>query len=143
MLAWGDTVLANLSNRARVRFQAGRFLTHDADSAVFALPNRIHLDRCQEARNEVDEALHQYFGRPVAMRLVVDDDTAAAPPDFPQGPPPAARTADDEPEAIDPDELMDEETVTQQAITNLLAAFPGSEVVTLEPPVEPGRPPTP
>ncbi|WP_419849568.1 DNA polymerase III subunit gamma/tau [Candidatus Poriferisocius sp.] len=134
VLAWGDTILANLPNKVRVRFQAGRFLANDGGSAVFALPNKIHLDRCEEARNEVDSALHEHFGRPVPMRLAIDDDSIAPPPDLQ---PPRSRSVSsdqDEAEAIDPDELMDEETVTQEAISNLMEAFPDSELVTFDPP---------
>ena len=79
VLAWGDTILANLSNKARVRFQVGRFLAHDSHSAVFALPSQIQIDRCDEIRDEVDRALHDHFGRAVPMRLVVDDSTAPPP----------------------------------------------------------------
>ena len=33
---------------------------------------------------------------------------------------------------------MDEETVTQEAISNLMAAFPDSELVSIEPPAAAG-----
>lgn len=134
VITWADAILGNLPNKARIRFQAGRFLANDASCVVFALPNQIHLDRCEEVRNQVDHAIREHFGRPVPMRLAIDDDSTAAPPD-PQ--PSRVRSAGlerDEPEAIDPDELMDEETVTQEAISNLMAAFPDSELVTFDPP---------
>ena len=134
VLAWGDTILANLPNKVRVRFQAGRFLANDGGSVVFALPNKIHLDRCEEARDEVDRSLREHFGRPVPMRLAIDDDSTAPPPD-PQ--PARSRSVPpdhDAAEVIDSGELMDEETATQEAITNLMAAFPDSELITLDPP---------
>ena len=34
---------------------------------------------------------------------------------------------------------MDEEAVTQEAISNLMAAFPDSELVTLDPPTASGQ----
>ena len=134
VLAWGDTILANLPNKARVRFQAGRFLANDGGSVVFALPNKIHLDRCEEARDEVDNALHERFGWPVPMRLAIDDDSTAPPPVLLPARSLSALSDHHEDEAIDPDELMDEETVTREAISNLMAAFPDSELVTFDQP---------
>lgn len=139
VLAWGDAILANLSNRARIRFQVGRFLAHDSGRVVFALPSQIQIDRCEEVRDEVDSALREHFGRAVPMRLVVDDDSTAPPPDVRAASPRSAPSADDEAEAIDPDELMDEETVAQEAISNLMAAFPDSELVSIEPPAAAGQ----
>ena len=140
VLAWGDTILANLSNKARVRFQVGRFLANDSQSAVYALPSQIQIDRCDEVRDEVDSALSQHFGRTVPMRLVVDDDSTAPPPDLRPASERPAPTVHDEAEAIDPNELMDEETVAQEAISNLMAAFPDSELVSIEPPASAGQP---
>ena len=136
VIAWADAILGNLPNRARIRFQAGRFIANDAGSVVFALPDQIHLDRCEEVRTAVDDALREHFGRPVPLRLAIDDDSTAPPPDIQ---PARARSAPadlDEAEAIDPDELMDEETATQEAISNLMAAFPDSEIVTIDPPAD-------
>lgn len=137
VLAWGDTILANLSNKARVRFQVGRFLASDSHSAVFALPSQIQIDRCNEVREAVDNALREHFGRPVPLRLAIDDDSAAPHPNLQPAP---ARPAHDEPEVIDPDELLDEETVAQEAISNLMAAFPDSELVFIEPSAAAGQP---
>ncbi len=139
VLAWGDAILASLSNKARIRFQVGRFLAHDSGRAVFALPSQIQIDRCDEVRDEVDSALREHFGRAVPMRLVVDDDSTAPPPDLRAASPRPAPSAGDEAEAIDPDELMDEETVAQEAISNLMAAFPDSELVSIEPPAAAGQ----
>jgi DNA polymerase-3 subunit gamma/tau len=139
VLAWGDTILANLPNKARVRFQAGRFLTNDASHVVFALPNQIQLDRCEEVRDAVDTALRQHFGQAVPLRLAIDDDSTAPPPDLQPTPALSIPAADDEHEAIDPKELLDEETVTQEAISNLMAAFPDSELVTFDPPSASGQ----
>ncbi|MCY3911206.1 MAG: hypothetical protein OXF99_06805, partial [bacterium] len=131
VIAWADAILANLPNRVRIRFQAGRFIANEARSVVFALPDQIHLDRCEEVREAVDDALREHFGQPVPLHLAIDDDSTAPPPELQPAP---ARPAHDEPEAIDPDELMDEETVTEEAISNLMAAFPDSELVTFDPP---------
>ena len=139
VLAWGDSILANLPNKARVRFQAGRFLTNDANTVVFALPNQLQLDRCEEVRDAADTALRQHFGRAVPLRLAVDDDSTAPPPDLQPTPARSAPTADDDHEAIDPKELKGEETVAQEAISSLMAAFPDSELVTFDPPTGSGQ----
>ena len=61
------------------------------------------------------------------------------PPILKPASPRSAPSAHDEAEAIDPDELMDEETVAQEAISNLMAAFPDSELVSIEPPAATGQ----
>ncbi len=139
VLAWGDTILADLPSKVRVRFQAGRFLANDASSVVFALPNQIHLSRCEETRDEVDNALSQHFGRAVPLRLTIDDDSTPPPPDLQPTSSFTTPADDDEHEAIDPNELMDEETVAQEAISNLMAAFPDSELVSFDPPTASGQ----
>ena len=139
VMAWADSILESLSNKARIRFQTGRFLANDADRVVFALGNQIHLDRCEEIRSVVDDALRNHFGRTVPMRLAIDDDSTAPPPHTRPAQTRPAASDHDEAEAIDPDELMDEETVTQEAISNLMAAFPDSELVDLEPPATSGN----
>ncbi|WP_419918627.1 DNA polymerase III subunit gamma/tau [Candidatus Poriferisocius sp.] len=133
-LAWGDTILADLPQKARSRFQAGRFLTNDDGYVVFALPHQIHLDRCEEVRESVDKALSAHFGRPVPMRLTIDDNSTAPPPNFGVSTSSSIPTLNDENQIVDPNELMDEETFMQEAISNLMAAFPGSELVTFDPP---------
>jgi DNA polymerase-3 subunit gamma/tau len=120
--AWGDSVLAGLSGRARARFSSGRFTAVDGGSAVFALPNAIHRDRCEEVRPDVESALAAHFGRPVPLRLVVEAvDTMA--PDAPPG----ALGADDEVEAHD---LQDgPEAAVTSPEDRLMQAFPGTTEV--------------
>jgi DNA polymerase-3 subunit gamma/tau len=72
--AWGDGLLQSLPPRPRARFRVGRFLAVEGDTAVFALPNATHLGYCEEVRREVEAHLAAHFGRPVPLRLVVDDD---------------------------------------------------------------------
>ena len=133
VLAWGDGILAGLPNRVRVRFQAGRFLAHDGDNVVFALPNKIHLDRCDETRADVDDALSRHFGRTVPLRLTIDDESAAPPPGVEPAGSPSTPPVPDSAEAVNESERGDEEGVTRKAISNLMAAFPDSELVTFDP----------
>lgn len=78
VLAWGDVVLGALPQKAKVRYAGGRFVDVVDDQALFGLPNDVHRTRCEELRPEVEQALAEHFGRPVPLRLVVDD--GAAPP---------------------------------------------------------------
>ena len=70
--AWGDHVIGRLRPKAKALFQAGRFVGVDGERAVFGLPNETHRNRCEEVRGEVEAALSEQFGRPVALELVVD-----------------------------------------------------------------------
>ncbi len=70
--AWGDHVIGRLRPKAKALFQAGRFVGVDGERAVFGLPNEIHRDRCEEVRAEIEQALSEQFGRPIALELVVD-----------------------------------------------------------------------
>jgi DNA polymerase III subunit gamma/tau len=93
--AWRDAVLETLAPAAKARFRAGRFLgvVDGGAEAVYGLPNAIHRDRCEERRPEVEAALARHFGRPVPLRLVVDD-AGALPPG--EAPPPFEPTSDAE-----------------------------------------------
>jgi len=129
-LGWGDHVLRALPAKAKATFSAGRFVGMDGATALFALPNAAHRDRCEEVRPTVEEALGSYFGVPVPLRLVVDD----AAPNGSAGP---TRPAPGRPSAPAPD-LGDDEfdseegpTVAVESVaeTRLLEAFPGAEEV--------------
>ena len=127
--AWKDTILAELPNKARVRFAGGRFVASVAGSARFGLPNAVHAKRCEEVRAEVEAALTAHFGRPVALTIVVDDDPtppAGSAPVRPSGPP---EDGDDGQSTIDPGELVDAHDVTTSSLGRIAEVFPGVEVV--------------
>src|SRR5690606_23664514 len=94
--AWTASVLGALTNRARARFNAGRFVAVDAQ-AEFALPNAIHRDRCDELRPEVEAALAAHFGRPVPLRLVVDGQSSPSQGPLSDGAPDTGGPRSDEP----------------------------------------------
>ncbi len=126
-LAWGDTILASLPARAKAFFSAGRFLAVGDGAAVFALPNRPHAEKCERCRPEVESALAAHFGRPVPLRLVVDDDPPAAAPTGPSGADePAAPESDDE---IDLSQLTDAVGVPDTSVDRVRELFPGAELV--------------
>jgi hypothetical protein len=81
----------------------------------------VHLERCEELRGDVETALAAEFGRPVPVRLAVDDG----------GPPPAAGTApppepDDE---VDLTDLRDAPAAVPSGIDHVKLAFPGAQLV--------------
>ena len=118
-MAWGDQVYPSLVGPARSRFSAGRFVTVDGGSAVFALPNAVHRDRCEERRAEVEEALATHFGRPVPLQLVVE---AQAQPGV--VPPPAMADED-----VDMDGLNDAPATVTSVAERVKQAFPGAQEV--------------
>jgi DNA polymerase-3 subunit gamma/tau len=127
VLAWGDSVLSTLPSKAKPRFASGRFLTVGPDAAVFGLPNKIHAAKCEEVRPEVEAALADHFGRPVPIRIVVDDGASA-----PMADPPSASPREDlesPEEVIDLDELRDATDAPRSGVDVVHQVFPGAEVV--------------
>jgi hypothetical protein len=85
----------------------------------------VHLDRCAECQGQVEEALAAHFGRPVPLRLVVDDGSPAI----------ATATGSDtasdaEPEeAIDLADLVDAPADDRSGVDKLTDAFPGAQLL--------------
>jgi DNA polymerase III subunit gamma/tau len=138
--AWPQ-VMGRLSNKARARYQAGRW-TEVGPPAVFSLPNPIHRDRCDDVRVDVEDALADHFGAPVPVSLVVDGGAASAPPPAAAptaAPPPAPAVVADpgpDPEPFDEadeigdvDELADADLPAMSSVDRLTEMFPGAEVV--------------
>jgi hypothetical protein len=132
-LAWGDHILGRLSQRTRSRWASGRFLAVD-EAAVYGLPNDVTCRRCGEQQAEVEQALEAHFGRPVSVRLVVDDQSAPPPdaldPATVTRREEATEPADDEIGPID--ELEDAGDGGGDGVSKLTDAFPGAELVDVE-----------
>ncbi len=79
MEAWGDHILTGLRARLRAIFGAGRFVGAEGAVAIFALPNKFHLEHAEPMREEVAAALSRHFGVPLKLSLVVDETVAAEP----------------------------------------------------------------
>ncbi|MFP3905756.1 MAG: DNA polymerase III subunit gamma/tau [Acidimicrobiales bacterium] len=145
--AWQSQVMGRLSNRARARYGAGRFVAVDTH-AVFALPNPIHRDRCEDLRPEVESALADHFGVAVPLRLVVDGEPVpgsdAAPAGArgtgPTGAPPTgagdgdthrhdADDTDHTDDIGDVSELSDADVGAPSSVERITELFPGAEVV--------------
>ncbi len=119
--AWGDGVLANLSAKAKVYLQSGRFVGVEPDGAVFALPNRQWLERSRDARGEAEAALAARFGRPVPLKLVVESPAPSVAS--------AAPGPEDGGDDVDPDHLQDADVEVISPEQRLMDAFPGAEEV--------------
>jgi DNA polymerase III subunit gamma/tau len=129
--AWGDHILRSLPPLAKALYSAGRFLSVDDGTAVFAVTNAPHRDRCADMQRAVEDALASYFGTPVPIRLVLDSGSDAAPsgPGRPANQAAVADVADLGDDDFDPDDPgvpLEIDTLVQ---ARLLEAFPGAEEV--------------
>jgi DNA polymerase III subunit gamma/tau len=148
--AWPQ-VSDRLSKKARARYGGGKWV-EVGETAVFALPNPIHRDRCEDVRPEVESALAEHFGRPVPVSVVVDgapappagDDplpsrpaSSAAPASRASTPPPASRPSaeaesspfDEADEIGDVADLDDADVPAMSSVDRIAEMFPGAEVV--------------
>ena len=138
-LAWGDGILAGLPARAKAFFGAGRFAEVSNGVAVFALPNAPHAERCEACRPDVEAALAAHFGRPIPLRLAVDDGLTppdpGAPASSPGAAPPgtsgdgAARGEPEPDEDVDLTQLRDATDVATTSVDRVRELFPGAELV--------------
>lgn len=128
---WSASVLGSLSQRARPRFTAGRWLSIDGAEATLGLPNAPHAARCEELRSEVESALTAAFGTPITIRLTVD--SAAIDPGDRRAVASGRTTRADEPEEVLDAEaiaaLDDATNIASSGIDRIAAIFPGAELV--------------
>jgi DNA polymerase-3 subunit gamma/tau len=131
--AWSSGVLDHLPAGARALYRAGQFVGVDGGVALFALPSRVHRDRCEAKVAEVERSLAEHFGRAVPLRLVVDESRNRPDPGGPGGV--AARPPIEEPDDADFDDvgdvhqLADAPSTASTGIDLLREAFPGAEIV--------------
>jgi DNA polymerase III subunit gamma/tau len=120
-LAWGDTILDQISARAKALFRGGRWV--DAPTPTFALPSEIHRKRCEEVRLAVQEAVSAHFGTPITLTLVVDASTLTKPePKQPK----SAPTVEDVVEDVGDVAELDDAPPVASGAARLLEAFPGA-----------------
>ena len=119
-LAWGDKVLSSLRPAVKVYMASGRFVSVEEGMALMALPDRGLLSRAEPNVGEVESALAAHFGRPVPLKLVLDDGTWKAPTPGEESPPE---------EVYELDELEDAPASAVTPEQRLLEAFPGAEEV--------------
>jgi len=131
---WSASLLGALSQRARPRFSAGRWLAVDGNEATLGLPNAPHAARCEELRTEVEASLTAAFGTPFAIRLTVDS-AAIDPGDrraMASGRPASAPLAEEPEEILDReaiDALDDATNIASTGVDRISAIFPGAELV--------------
>jgi hypothetical protein len=129
--AWGDEVLSSLPPAVKAYVSAGRFLEVEASAAVFALPDRGLLSRAEPRRGEVEAALGAHFGRPVPIRLVLDQPSGAPAGGVGREPEGDGAFGDDEDDLLSYDlrDLADADPAVVSPEQRLLEAFPGAEEV--------------
>jgi hypothetical protein len=148
-IAWGDRILPGLRPGVKVYLSSGRFVGVDDAGAIYAVPDRGLLSRAEANRAEVEAALAAYFGRPVPLRLVLDEAGAGAVGPAgafsaagaigggvagvarvaPTAVVPDDPTSPDDPASIDLDDLIDAPGAVLSPEQRLLEAFPGAEEV--------------
>jgi len=70
---WADALLGKLPQKARPRFRGVRLLAVEGDTVVFGVPNEVHRAKCAEVLADAERVLAEHFGRPVPLRLDLDD----------------------------------------------------------------------
>jgi hypothetical protein len=114
-LAWGDSVLPALGGLTKALYGGGRFLPPEDGQVVFALPNEVHREKCEQKRPEVEKALQAHFGPDLRLRLVVEPSAGT----------PRAEPGVDEVEDIDIRSL-EPATEVKTDLDRLTDAFPGA-----------------
>jgi len=117
--AWG-TVLDGLKGATKGMFRDGRFGSAEGAATVLSVPKGPPLDQLEKRRPEVESGLAAHFGRPVPVRLTIDDTSG-----------PAARTdppPDPEDDIVDVADLEDAPSAGT-GVERLAEAFPGAELV--------------
>ncbi len=131
---WSESVLGTLSNKARARLQAGRFVSVGDGTAEYALPNDIHRKRCEELLDEVHEAIAAQLGGAVRLTLTVADGerpSRVSEPETGEGTASGGATEADD-DAVDLTDLTDADDSEGSLLEQVTKAFPGAEVVDSE-----------
>lgn len=127
-------------------FSAGRFTTLSPSTVEVALPNAMHLGRCEEFVPDLVAALAVLRGQPISVSLVVDPNAgapAAEAPDatdmlanrrFGSSPaaisvPRAAPSAPQDDHEVDLSALVDASGPAPTALDHIARTFPGAELV--------------
>jgi hypothetical protein len=122
-------VLGRLPANVKPYLSSGRFLGVDDDAAVYALKDPGMLARAQLVRPEAEAALARHFGRPVPLRLVLEDGSRPGSLPVAEHQPAVAAETDEEFADYDLSELEDAPAGVASPEQRLLEAFPGAEEV--------------
>ncbi len=66
---WTKEILPTLAPKVRARFQASRLVGVEGQTVIFALPNPVHRERCEQLKTEVELALSKVVGTSVLLSL--------------------------------------------------------------------------
>ena len=120
---WGDRIFPGISPGARSLYRMGRWMSVDGGVATFALPNEQYLQKAEEKRIEVEQALASHLGGRLAVRLEIDQ---GGPPQAVDLPPPMI---DEEPSPAEFATMEAAPDAPSSAEARLMEAFPGTEEV--------------
>ena len=137
-----EPMLELLDRKGKILLAAGRFLHGDAATAVFGLPNPMHLQRCMEWRAPWESVVRSYTGAALGLSLVVDpqgdgpigahtvDDVAVPAPQSVSEAPPTMGAPEHDIDDFDPADLIDAPAAAiPTTLDHLTKAFPGAQVV--------------
>jgi DNA polymerase III subunit gamma/tau len=130
---WTDTLLPGLGGLTKAMYAVGRFTEVSGTVAVFALPNEVHRQKCDQKRADVERALAEQVGADLTLRLVVDAEGEASGPTGggrgsapSRGGPPTPVDDDFDLGDTDVHELDDAPDAPSSGIDALTEAFPGA-----------------
>jgi hypothetical protein len=115
-------VLPSLPARIKAYLALGRFVEVEGSTTVYAVPDAGLLSRAGQVHGDFEAALAAHFGRPVPVRLILDE----APPASVTPPPPEE---EDDPARYDLTEMEDVDAAVVSPEQRVLDAFPGAEEV--------------
>lgn len=128
-----DDGLGHVSQRVRVRFNAGNVQAVNPKDGgaelIIGVPNAIHRDRCDDVKDELEQAVGTGLGMAISITVVVDDNPAPVSLDPVKAPPRQRPTADAIEDVGPIDELEDATDQSATGVDRLTDAFPGSTVV--------------
>ena len=132
--AWSRLVTSATNQKIRARLGSARVANVDGATIVVALPNSRALERAEEVRPQMHEALVAEFGSGVSVEFRVDA-TVATPPE--QRPGDRVQPSPDElapEEDIEDVHALDDANIAPtDDLERIAAVFPGTELVDIEP----------
>jgi DNA polymerase-3 subunit gamma/tau len=120
---WSD-LRPTLKGRARALYTPVDLVGASDDVVTLAVPNATHQAKCEEHRDEVEQAWRAAAGRPITIRLVVRDEPSAQPASMPADPDPEPHDLSELGELVDAPAGS-----AQSAVERLAQAFPGAQLV--------------
>jgi len=133
--ALAGSLLDNVAQKTRTRFQAARLLSLEGVTATFAAPNNHYLSRVQEVANEVENAVQESLGATIKITVVLGENSPPStnpttPTSSDSSPDTRPSRAPDPVEEVGPiDQLDDANDIAASGVERISQAFPGAQVV--------------